>query len=657
MNKRDAAAQVKAMMGDATPRFKAIKGKQIKEFEAQNLDDAWPTLQRLAKTGFNVYVFAQDIPTRDLSQAKDIHVETVRALFADGDESEFPETWHITPTFTLFNEDTARWWAFWRMDDCPLDRLSETQRRIAKQYGADPNVSNPSRTVRLAGLPRWKDGKEFASYDYETYSGKTSKFEHHVSSLPMVEQTRKKADNPRKINVRQDQEHNIRAYLKWLDKDARIADEGNRNNTLAATAAMGHSYALTIEKVAEMLWDHYNPRLTPPLEQEEFDICVISGYGAASSKQGNMTVDYRRDTIAKAFKVRTQEVRPSAQSAVVQTDKDGQNEQPDANSRFKTYSYQELTERKPPIWLLHEVIPELGYTILFGLPGTFKTFVALDMALCIATGKEWHGHTVQQGRVLYCMGEGIFDAQLRIKAWLEHNGADEFQLVGQFKVIEPAPMLKYKDDIEAFLGECGRGGNWDLVVIDTIGRTMPGIDDHAGQGAREFSSLTTMIAKSLGAATLALTHTRKDKGDVLLGSGAYEADADVALNMVEVQKHVRADMYQRKIKYGAPAGPMGFERVKVGDSLALNLCDPRVTMEKKTEVQNLIRANRFKDILRGKGEATWIEIRAIMLEGEAPQDEGGRVRKSLMNWHANWGGKVDYYTGHKRDQSPIYKWD
>src|SRR2546422_8198989 len=41
------------------------------------------------------------------------------------------------------------------------------------------------------------------------------------------------------------------------------------------------------------------------------------------------------------------------------------------------------------------------YTTLFRSSGGGKTFVSLDWALCIATGKPWRGRAVKRGPVVY----------------------------------------------------------------------------------------------------------------------------------------------------------------------------------------------------------------------------------------------------------------
>lgn len=203
-------------------------------------------------------------------------------------------------------------------------------------------------------------------------------------------------------------------------------------------------------------------------------------------------------------------------------------------SRFRLWSVEELRDREPPVWVLDEIVPQKGYAILYGPAGSFKTFLALDMGLCVAHGCDWNGRNVRQGRVLYVMGEGSFDAHERVDAWLRHRGCKIDS--SRFRLIEPAPMLAFPEDVKDFFGAAGAGGPWDLVIVDTIGRVMPGVDDYHSMGARTFTSFVSNIRDKLGAATLALTHSPKDKPETLLGSQAYEADADTIYNLTVSRK-------------------------------------------------------------------------------------------------------------------------
>ena len=477
----------------------------------------------------------------------------------------------------------------------------------------------------------------------------------HIEAM-LCESTRRdrsKPDDPVRFVV-VDDPHNVQAFTDWCaGKSVRtiatpngeiaapcIENQGG-NNTLAATGAMAHDYGLSEDLATEIALEHFNPRCDPPWDDDAFDKHFRSGYRSATGQLGSRApaCDYR-SLFAPVFGRKA-------------TDDDAPRE-----SRFKIWTVAELKLRKPPVWLLDEVIPEKGYSVLYGPPGAFKTFLALDMALSIATGKSWHGRAVHPGRVLYCMGEGSFDADKRIHAWLLHYGhaLDE----DRFKVIEPAPMLRLANDARDFIAEAKRDGQWDLVIVDTIGRVMPGIDDHAGQGARMFTEFTAVIREHLGAATLAITHSPKDSPEALLGSGAYEADADVIYNATIAEKGLRIDLRQHKIKYGASwERRLGFQKVEAGESMTLTPCEPKRSVKDKEKIvsdmyegQFLIALDRASGV---DGTAIWPNVAAAMvgMNNVSGHTEIANFRRQLDNWFRRWRRRAEFDTGQRAAQNSV----
>jgi hypothetical protein len=96
---------------------------------------------------------------------------------------------------------------------------------------------------------------------------------------------------------------------------------------------------------------------------------------------------------------------------------------------FQFYDTNELMSLPPQQWLIYKVLPDCGLALLFGPPGEGKSFVALDWALCVATGEKWLGkHAVQQGHVLYIAAEGGGGMKKRVAAWEQlHYGAEGFE--------------------------------------------------------------------------------------------------------------------------------------------------------------------------------------------------------------------------------------
>lgn len=464
---------------------------------------------------------------------------------------------------------------------------------------------------------------------------------------------RSEPDEPTRF-VLVDDPANAQAFTDWCaakstrtiaTPDGQVAapcvENQGGNNMLAATGAMAHDYGLSEDVAAEIALEHFNPRCEPLWDDEEFDKHFRSGYRSATGQLGCRAParDYR-----SLFK-------PVSGNKAV-------SDNATHESRFRIWTVAELKLRRPPVWLLDEVIPEKGYTILYGLPGTFKTFLAMDIGLSIATNYSWANYAVHQGRVLYCMGEGSFDAHKRINAWLQHH--DRTLDESRFKVIEPAPMLRHATEARDFIAEAKRDGPWDLVIVDTIGRVMPGIDDHAGQGARMFSEFTTAIREHLGAATLAITHSPKDHPEALLGSGAYEADADVIYNATITEKGQRIDLRQHKIKYGAPwESRIGFQKVEAGESMTLVPCAPKRNVKDKEKiVADMFEAQfliALKKTAGADGTAIWPDVAAEMvgMNNVSGHAEIKQFRGQLDNWFRRWRRRADFDTGERGAQNSV----
>src|SRR5947199_116032 len=64
-------------------------------------------------------------------------------------------------------------------------------------------------------------------------------------------------------------------------------------------------------------------------------------------------------------------------------------------------------------------IPENALAVLYGPPGSGKSFVALAWAMAIATRRLWLGHATNRGAVTYVAAEGGSGLGQRVKAHLD----------------------------------------------------------------------------------------------------------------------------------------------------------------------------------------------------------------------------------------------
>ena len=69
-------------------------------------------------------------------------------------------------------------------------------------------------------------------------------------------------------------------------------------------------------------------------------------------------------------------------------------------------------------WIVEDMLYQVGVALIAGQWGTYKTFVAIDLAASVMTKTPFAGRAVnRQGGVLFIAAEGQAQVRIRIKAW------------------------------------------------------------------------------------------------------------------------------------------------------------------------------------------------------------------------------------------------
>src|SRR5688572_19011703 len=87
-------------------------------------------------------------------------------------------------------------------------------------------------------------------------------------------------------------------------------------------------------------------------------------------------------------------------------------------TRLRLMTYADLADIPPAAWVIDQTFCLDALTVVFGPSGVGKSFLALDMALAVATGTDWQGHSVTQGHAVYIAAEGVRGIRKRVAAWL-----------------------------------------------------------------------------------------------------------------------------------------------------------------------------------------------------------------------------------------------
>lgn len=189
---------------------------------------------------------------------------------------------------------------------------------------------------------------------------------------------------------------------------------------------------------------------------------------------------------------------------------------------------EELLRLPPASWLIQNLVPENGFTALYGMPGSGKSFVALDMAMCVSTGRAWLGRfTTKKSPVVYIAAEGGRGIQQRVRAWMQHYGVADLPAI----LFMLAPLhIRDEGVAEAFLDELTWGGREEprdmfpgLIVVDTLSRCFSGGDENASKDMSEFVDRISFVAQKRRTACMVVHHTNaqgiKERGHTSLRGG------------------------------------------------------------------------------------------------------------------------------------------
>ena len=221
---------------------------------------------------------------------------------------------------------------------------------------------------------------------------------------------------------------------------------------------------------------------------------------------------------------------------------------------------------KPIAWLVDGYVEEDALVVMFGPPGEGKSFIALDLSCCIATGFDFHGHTVQQGAVFYIAGEGHNGIARRLESWAKHNGtsltgAALFVSEGATDLANATNAVRVAEAVQSLADATGK--HPALIVIDTLARNFGGDENSATDVGNFVRHVDTHLRHKWNATTLIVHHSGKDGGRGARGSSALKgaADAEYEVGRNAEDKIIR--LTPRKMKDAEEPAPLAFELVGI----------------------------------------------------------------------------------------------
>lgn len=199
--------------------------------------------------------------------------------------------------------------------------------------------------------------------------------------------------------------------------------------------------------------------------------------------------------------------------------------QPSLKSRLLTP--RQLRERPRSKHLIKGVLRLNSATYLIALPGSFKSFVALDWAAHVAAGRDWNGLKTERRAVIYVLAEGADGFQDRVTAWEKRHDVE----LDDLYVLPVAVQARGGDgrtvsdawrELAALVAEVGPG----LVVLDTQARLSVGLEENSNSEMGVWVGAVDMLKEASECCVLVVHHTGRNGGDAR-GASAIDGAQDM----------------------------------------------------------------------------------------------------------------------------------
>jgi len=194
-------------------------------------------------------------------------------------------------------------------------------------------------------------------------------------------------------------------------------------------------------------------------------------------------------------------------------------------------------------------------SVVYGESNVGKTFFALDLALHVAAGMDWHGNRVPSGDkwagpVIYVAGEGGSGINNRIEAMRLANPElmGRIEDNGDFCLLSTPIDLCTSEDgeylAEAILEDFDT--NPSLIVVDTLARTFGAGDENTAKDMGAFVKSIDLLREVTKAHVMVIHHSGKDASKGARGSGSLRAAADTEIELTRSEDVVTAEAKKQR---------------------------------------------------------------------------------------------------------------
>lgn len=205
--------------------------------------------------------------------------------------------------------------------------------------------------------------------------------------------------------------------------------------------------------------------------------------------------------------------------------------------KLKSLSRADIMDAPFPEWLVYGVLPKTGLAALAGEPGAGKSFLALELAGCLACGYDFFGLKTEQREVLYVCLEGQSGLKARLTAWERKHGRDYPD--DKLHVVTGQINLLNAEDRQELFEMTPSGG---VLIVDTMAQATAGqMDENNSKDMGGLIAACNAIAQGRGCLVVLVAHVGKDEAKGIRGhSSLFGAlDAQITVRRPRGENRVR----------------------------------------------------------------------------------------------------------------------
>jgi hypothetical protein len=192
-------------------------------------------------------------------------------------------------------------------------------------------------------------------------------------------------------------------------------------------------------------------------------------------------------------------------------------------------------------------------SVIYGEPGSGKSFLGSTMAYSISTGREVFGRRVRAAPVIFAALEGQIGFERRVLALKNRYGpSPDFYWLSQ-----PADLYSAECDVKGLIDAVLKV-DARLLMIDTLARAMGGGSENDGRDMGMVIAALDLIRRETGAHVSAIHHCGKDRTRGMRGHSSLLGAVDMALEVVRTEAGARFTQIV-KAKDGKDGEQHGFE--------------------------------------------------------------------------------------------------